>query len=146
MATETYYQSKIIKSMIADGGTAVTGTLKTGEADIQGGMPYLIKERMPSEDDLYHLTIQYGSVAIDDAKEDASILRNIVVEVKTPDNYKRVMRAIKEVDGLYEIVDPVPLKKHEPLQIHKINNVRQRGGLGIIAHSYAQVKEYLDAQ
>ena len=125
MATETYYQSKIIKSMIADGGTAVTGTLKTGEADIQGGMPMVY----------FH----------DGKCDDITILRNIVVEVKTPDNYKRVMRAIKEVDGLYEIVDPVPLKKHEPLQIHKINNVRQRGGLGIIAHSYAQVKEYLDA-
>jgi len=123
---ESGYQSKIIKGIIADGGTAITGTLKTGEADIQAGYPYSIM-----------------------AKQDMSfkpkiILVKLAVEVKTPQDYARVMRGVKEVDGLYEIFNETPLKEHESLQIFKLNNVRKRGGFALIAHSYEQVKEYMN--
>ncbi len=116
MALEGYYQSNIIKWFIGIGGTAITGTLKTGEADIQAGYPY--KGR----------------------------LLNVMVETKTEYDYNRVMRGIKEVDGLYTIVDKTPLKKHEPLQIYKLNNVRKRGGLALIAFSIAQVSEYIEKE
>lgn len=115
MATETYYQSKIIKSMIADGGTAITGKLKTGEADIQGSYP-----------------IECNGI---------NRLATLIVEVKTPTNYDRVMSCLEEVDGLYTIISSTKLKPHEPLQIHKLNNVRKRGGIAMLAHSYEQVKE-----
>jgi len=119
MATEGYYQSKIIKSMIADGGTAITGVFKTGEADIQGSYPFNI--------------------------EDATILATLVIEVKTPDNYERVMKGLTEVDGLYVIDESYKgFKKHEPLQILKLNNVRKRGGIAIFAHEYKQVTDRIE--
>ena len=116
MANEGYYQKKIIKWFIASGGTAITGMLPTGEADIQAGFP--CKGR----------------------------LLNVMVEVKTPDNYDRVMRGVEEVDGLYEIVNEKALKEHEPLQIYKVNNVRKRGGLALIACCISQVSEYINKE
>ncbi len=110
---ESSNQSKIIKWFKSIGGTAITGKLPTGESDIQAGYPYRGR------------------------------LLNVMVETKDEFNYNRVMRAIKEVDGLYVIVDRTPLKKHEPLQIHKINDVRKKGGLALIAHSVPQVLEYI---
>ena len=113
---EQYNQKKIIKWFRDIGGTAITGTLPSGEADIQAGYPFLGR------------------------------LINVMVEVKDEPNYHRVMRAVEEVNGLYVIIDKVPLKKHESLQIYKLNNVRKRGGLALFAYSVAQVVEYLDGE
>lgn len=100
----------------AIGGKAINGTYtKSGEADIQGGYPI------------------------------NSILRYIAIEVKTELDYHRVMRCIDEIDGLYVIKTGIKgLKKHEPLQIHKINEVRKKGGLALVAFNFKQVKEYVD--
>ena len=126
MATEAYYQKKIIERMIANGGTAVTGTLKTGEADIQGSLPMSLKTRK-------------GMAFVD-----TTILATVIVEVKTPFNYDRIMRAVREENGFLLIFNEVPLKKHEKLQIYKLNEVRKRGGVAMIAHSYDQVKQRLE--
>ena len=68
----------------------------------------------------------------------------IAIEVKTPENYKRVMRCVHEEDGLYVIDDNSScLKEHEFLQITKLNNTRKRGGLALLAHNYEQVKDYV---
>ena len=130
MATETTYQSKIINSIIEEGGTAITGKLKQGEADIQAGYPMRV-------------IWQSGNMRVPMSKK---ILVKLTVEVKTPSNYTRVMRAVVETEGLYKIIDKTPLKKHEVLQIHKLNEVRKRGGFSLLAHSFKQVKEYMDAQ
>ena len=130
--TETGYQTKIIKSIISDGGTAITGIFIAGEADIQAGVPTEVLIYVPD-------TEQHGTHI------PKTILRNITIEVKTPENYDRVMRALEIQDGLYVIVNPVPLKKHEKLQIFKLNNMRKRGGLALVAHSYEQVKDYINA-
>lgn len=114
---EQSYQKKIIKWFVSIGGTAITGNLPTGEADVQAGYPF--KGR----------------------------LLNVMVEVKTEEDYHRVMRGVEEVDGgLYVITDRTPLKDHEPLQIFKLNNVRKRGGLALLAFSVAQVVEYIDKE
>ena len=103
-----------MKSWYKDGGNVVNGQYsKNGEADLQGGYPV------------------------------GSTLLYLAVEVKTALDYDRVRRAIKEVKGRFEIVDSAKLKKHEPLQVAKINLVRDRGGLALFAHSYAQVVEYV---
>jgi len=120
MAREAYYQKKIINWFISIGGTAITGTLPTGEADVQAGFPWVINERV-------HLL-------------------NVMVEVKTEEDYYRVMRALEEVNGLYVIVDQVPLKKHEALQITKLNNVRKKGGLAVLAFSVVQVRDYISGE
>lgn len=114
MATEGYYQKRIIKWFHSVGGTAITGTLPTGEADIQAGYPH--------EGRLY----------------------NVMVEVKTEEDYHRVMRGVVEKDGRYFIINRQALKKHEPLQILKLNYVRARGGLALVAFSVAQVVEYIE--
>ena len=115
MAQESSYQLKIMKGLEAIGGKAINGQYtKSGEADIQGG--YLVND----------------------------ILRYIAIEVKTEVNYKRVMSGIKEVNGLYEIVDDKKLKEHEPMQIFKLNKVRTRGGLALIAFNFEQVQEYVN--
>ena len=111
---EQIYQSKIIKWIKKKGGTAITGTLPTGEADIQGGYPY------------------HG------------ILRNIMIEVKTEFDYHRVMKCVREIDGRYVIAEDCKgLKKHEPLQILKLNNVRDLGGWALLAFSVNQVERYI---
>ncbi len=122
MAREGYYQKKIINWFISVGGTAITGTLPTGEADVQAGYPYAV--------------LVNGLPKVR--------LLNVMVEVKTEEDYHRVMRAVEEIDGLYVIVDQKPLKKHEALQITKINNVRKKGGMALIAFSVAQVMEYIE--
>jgi len=117
VAKESKYQKAIMESIIADGGHAVNGIYsKNGEADIQSGMSI----------------VNYN------------YLLHICIEVKTEEDYFRVMSALKEVGGLYEIIDIKRLKKHEPLQIHKINAVRELGGLAVIAYKYKQVLEYID--
>lgn len=124
---ESGYQSKIIKGIIADGGTAITGKLKTGEADIQAGYPMAILREYQGKRVL------------------VPTLLNLMIEVKTPKDYERVMKCITEVKGLYVISEGCKgLKDHEPLQIHKINNVRKRGGMALVAHSYEQVEEYIN--
>jgi len=121
---ESGYQSKIIKSIINMGGTAITGKLKTGEADIQAGYPMYIEK-----------VIGQHSVII---------LVKLAVEVKTPQAYKYLMQGVREENGLYVVHNPTKLKEHEELQIHKLNNVRKRGGFALLAHSFQQVKEYMD--
>lgn len=113
MAKEAYYQKNIIKWFHSIGGTAITGVFPKGEADIQAGFPYKGK------------------------------LLNVMVEVKTETDYARVMTGLEEKGGLYEIVDKSKLKDHEPLQVFKLNDVRKKGGLALVAYSTAQVLDYL---
>ena len=131
---ESGYQSKIIKSIINMGGTAITGKLKTGEADIQAGYPMEVFKRYSKAD-------EHGAYT---AYEPYSVLVKLAVEVKTPQAYKYLMQGVEEVDGLYVVHNPTKLKEHEELQIHKLNNVRKRGGFALLAHSFQQVKEYMD--
>ena len=115
MASERQYQTKIIKHIESKGGVAINGAYTvSGEADLQCGYP------------------------ID------GYLMHLAVEVKTPDNYDRVMSALKEVDGLYEIIDDAKLKEHEPLQVTKINRNRKRGGLALFAATITHIEDYLD--
>ena len=125
---ESGYQTKIIKSIIADGGTAITGKLKTGEADIQAGYPFDI------------MTKQGMSF------KPKTLLVKLAIEVKTPKAYAYLMQGVEEVNGLYVVTNSTKLKEHEELQIFKLNNVRKRGGFALIAHSYEQVKEYMDGK
>lgn len=114
MARESYYQKRIIDWFKSVGGTAITGVFPKGEADIQAGYPW------------------------------RNLLLNVMVEVKTEADYARVMSGIIEANGLYEIIDHSKLKEHEPLQIFKLNEVRKKNGLALIAYSVAQVVEYLE--
>lgn len=116
MAKEQSNQSKIIKWFIKIGGTAITGNLPIGEADIQAGYPF------------------------------GGRLYNVMVETKKEYEYNYLMSGLKLVDGLYEIVDETKLKDHEHLQIFKLNNVRKRGGLALLAYSVEQVIVYLDEE
>lgn len=113
MASEQYYQKKIIKWFHGIGGTAITGQLPIGEADIQAGYPHQGR------------------------------LLNVMVEVKTEHDYNRVMEGVDEIDERYVIVNRNKLKEHEPLQIHKLNSVREKGGMALLAFSVEQVKEYI---
>ncbi len=98
--------------IISIGGHVVNGNYtKAGEADLQCGYPVNGK------------------------------LLHLCVEVKTPKDYERVMRA---VDEDYNIINQKPLKKHEPVQMAKIRQVRKRGGLALVAYSFDQVKEYIN--
>lgn len=121
--TEQAYQSKIIKSIEADGGVVVNGTYsKAGIADLVCGYP-----------------IELTTMATDSE----IILQHLHVEVKTKEAYEKLMRNnIEEVEGLY-ICKPW-FKGREVLQAHKLNEVRKRGGLALFAYSYLQVKEYID--
>ena len=118
---ETGYQSKIMKSLIADGGRCVNGQYtKAGEHDLQGGYPFNGR--------LYDLTI----------------------EVKTEHDYNRVMSALRAYmeDGIefYQIIEVKKLKNHEPLQVMKLNQARMKGGLSLFAFDYSQVKEYCERE
>lgn len=113
MAKEQYFQKKIIKWFHSIGGTAITGQLPIGEADVQAGYPH------------------HGR------------LLNVMVEVKTEEAYNKLMKGLHEVDGLYTIVDKAKLKEHEALQILKINIVREKGGMALVAFSVDQVKDYI---
>lgn len=100
---EKSYQSKIIKAIEKKGGHVVNGQFtKKGEADLQCGYPF--KGR------LYY----------------------IAIEVKTEDNYYRVM------SGKY--------KEHELMQKVKIEQIRQKGGLALFAYCISQVEEYVEKE
>lgn len=113
---EQDYQSKIIKAIEALGGIAINGQYtKAGTADLICGYP--IKGH------LMHLHI----------------------EVKTEEDYHRVFRSIEEIEGLYVFKDNIKsLKPHEYLQITKLNDVRKKGGLALLAYEINQVKEYIN--
>ena len=113
---ETTYQSNIIKGIEAIGGVAINGTYtKSGEADLQCGWPY--------------------------TDEEFTTLLHLAVEVKTKEDYFRVMKCI---NSDYTLNGVVGLKKHEPLQMVKIRRNRARGGMSLVAYSFEQVKEYVD--
>jgi len=113
MATESYYQSKIIKEIEKQGGRAINGTFtKKGEADLQCG--YLFRNR----------------------------LYDLAIEVKTEKDYFRVMSCLKIVNNRYVIENSKKLKPQETLQISKLNNVRDLGGLALLAWNYNQVEAY----
>ena len=132
---EQAYQSKIYKWYFAVGGHCVNGKYtKAGEADLQGSVP--IHAGIRPEDSL----AENKTITV------RTILVSLLVEVKTKLDYDRVMRGVKEVDNRYIIENLTPLKEHEPLQIHKINEVRAKGGLALIAYSVEQVEQYLVAQ
>jgi hypothetical protein len=112
---ESQYQSKIIKGFESIGGWCVNGLMtKKGEVDLHGGYP------------------------IDNQ------LHYIAIEVKTEKAYNYMMQGIEIVDGRYKIVDFKKLKDQEPMQILKLNKIRDRGGLALLAYSFEQVKEYID--
>ena len=134
MAKEQYFQSKIIKAIESRGGHAITGTFsRAGEADIQAGYP------------VTHYTSYADETTLSGIAVSKRIkLYYLAVEVKTEKDYARVMKCINIVDGLYQIIaDCKGLKPHEPLQITKINNVRKKGGLAIIAYDFKQVEQYV---
>lgn len=111
--SEAKCQTSIANKLYEEGGWWVNGNYtKSGEADLQCGKHWRGR--------LYYLA----------------------VEVKDEDGYNRLMSGLNEVNSLYEIVNPKKLHKHEFLQVHKINEVRKRGGLAIIAYNYKQVEEY----
>ena len=133
---ETAYQAKIMKEWTKVGGHNVNGNYtKSGEADLQGGYPVNIGNEVKE---------------IGAPLTPIMILRYLVVEVKTEEDYHRVMKCVKlitdhEGDEIYQIVEGCKgLKKHEPLQIHKINRVRKKGGLALVAWNFEQVKQYVE--
>lgn len=132
---ESGYQSKLINGIIGLGGSAITGVLKTGEADIQAGYPVEVGKHNQAMKGRPEGYITF-----------TTILAKLAVEVKTPEDYDRVMSGLVEVDGLYKIVNKARLKKHEPLQVYKLNDLRKRGGLALFAHSLDQVKAYVEEQ
>ncbi len=115
---EAGYQAKIIKGIEGIGGVVVNGNYtKAGIADLVCGYPV------------------------------NSRLLHLHVEVKTEKDYYRVFSSITEKGGVYDFHDNTKsLKKHEFLQITKLNMLRRMGGLGLIAWSFEQVKEYVDGQ
>jgi len=116
---ESSYQSKIIKGIEALGGVVVNGQFsKAGEADLQCGWPKCYSEAYET------------------------VLLHLAVEVKTEKDYHRVMNCINPD---YTLNGNAGLKKHEPLQMAKIKRNRDRGGLALVAYSFEQVKEYVDA-
>jgi len=124
---EQGYQTKIMKAWEAKGGWVVNGNYtKAGEADLQGGWPVYYEKVIGQHQEI--------------------VLLYLAVEVKTEKDYYRVMKCINEVGGEYIIVHgQTGLKEHEPLQIAKINMVRKRGGLAILAYDIKQVEEYVNA-
>jgi len=135
---ESSYQSKIIKSIEALGGVVVNGSFsKTGEADLQCGWP--IKQRELTDAEEYDLIVRYGTVVLDDI---GPKLIHLAVEVKTEKDYHRVMKCI---NADYTLNGKTGLKEHEPMQMAKIRRNRKLGGLALVAYSFKQVKEYVDA-
>lgn len=111
---EGAYQSKIIAKVEEKGGFAVNGKYtKAGIPDLICGLPM-----------------------------DGDLLF-VAIEVKTPENYDRVMRAITFMDGEYHVFDRPKLKDHEVLQMENINKIRRLGGRAIFAHRYEQVARYV---
>ena len=132
--TETGYQAKIMKAIQKDGGVAINGNYTTeGEADLQCGLPVTINT----------IELEYHEQGTSNRVVEQTILIHVAVEVKTEDDYNRVMRAIDED---YNVIDKTPLKPHEVLQMAKIRRNRKLGGLALVAWNYKQVKEYVDAR
>ena len=100
---ESGYQSKIIKSIEAIGGTAINGNFTiAGTADLICGYP------------IWYYHESFG--------KDMLALFHLHVEVKTKYDYERVMRSVYEKDGYYCFrEDTKSLKAHEFLQITKLN-------------------------
>ena len=116
---ESGYQSKLIKTIKAEGGWAVNGNFTTdGEPDLQCGIPYYPHKLF-------------------------KVLLYVAVEVKTEADYHRVMKGI---DDAYNVIDKAKLKKHEPLQMAKIREIRKRGGLALVAYNYKQIMDYIDKE
>ena len=110
-----------MKAIEEDGGVVVNGNFtRSGEPDLQCGYP-VYRDRIDGSN----------------YKE----LVYLAVEVKTEQDYYRVMRGI---DKDYNIVDIKKLKKHEPVQMAKIRKIREIGGLALVAYNYTQVKEYVN--
>jgi len=123
---EQYYQSKLIKDIEEMGGHAVNGTYsKTGEADLQCGIPLWVGKYMDGDGPIW---------------EQRKILVHVAIEVKTEKDYARVMKGI---DNDYNITHKPALKKHEPLQMAKIRQLRKKGGLALVAYNLKQVMEYM---
>jgi len=116
--TESAYQSKIIKAIDKIKGKAINGVYtKAGEADLQCGYPI------------------------------NGILRYLAVEVKTEANYNKMMKHLLiGNDGKITILDKSKLRDGEVLQIHKLNNVIDMGGLALLAWNFQQVKQYVEEQ
>jgi len=130
---EAAYQKKIMKDIEADGGHVVNGTYsKAGEADLQAGIPVIVKEYI--EADKLYTTPRF---------QKKKILIHCAIEVKTEKDYHRVMRAI---DDDYNIINSKPLKSHETLQLTKIRLLRAKGGLALVAYNYGQVLEYIGGE
>ena len=142
---ESKYQSNIIKAIEAIGGVVVNGTYsKSGEADLQCGWPILDVEARDKKypDSIKHtLVLTHGSVVLDELDEEFTTLLHLAVEVKTKQDYFRVMKCI---NSDYTLNGKTGLKKHEPLQMVKIRRNRARGGLALVAYSFEQVKDYVD--
>jgi len=129
---ESKYQNKIIKSIEALGGVVVNGNYsKAGEADLQCGYPLELKSYIAA-DELY----TYPRF------QRLKLLVHIAVEVKTEKDYHRVMRCI---NSDYTLNGKTGLKEHEPLQMAKIRRNRAKGGLALVAYSFEQVQEYVNA-
>jgi len=136
---ETSYQSNIIKAIEAIGGVVVNGTYsKSGEADLQCGWPIPVK--VLSDNEKGYLIMQYGTAVLDDQPVK---LLHVAVEVKTEKDYHRVMKCINED---YTLNGKKGLKEHEPLQMAKIRRNRKLGGLALVAYSFKQVEEYVNAK
>ena len=138
---EQGYQSKLIKAIEEIGGEVINGNFtKAGVADLVCGYPVVVTPLTDSEEG--YLIMNYGTAVLDDQPK---ILVHLHVEVKTQYDYDRVFRSIKEIDGYYVFnEDTTSLKKHEYLQITKLNKVRQKGGKALLAWSFEQVKEYME--
>jgi len=132
--TEQGYQSKIIKRIEAMGGIAINGNFtKAGTADLVCGYPVELEE-----------LVRRGEFSV---FETTHRLLHLHIEVKTEKDYHRVFRSIQEIEGRYVFnEDTKSLKKHEYLQITKLNKLRDLGGLGLIAWNFEQVEEYVNEQ
>lgn len=131
---EQDYQTKIMKAIEAKGGWAVNGNYtKAGEPDLQCGWPVTLFKKESTCTNLWQ-------------GKDITILAYLAVEVKTEKDYYRVMKCLNEVGGEYVILNGATgLKKHEPLQVAKINMIRKRGGLALFAYDISQIEEYVNA-
>jgi len=111
---EADYQKKIVDWVENSGGFAVNGKYtKAGIPDLICGVPVFGK------------------------------LMFVAIEVKTPENYNRVMRALTIRNGEYLVFDRPKLKEHEVLQVAKINHIRRLGGKALFAYDKHQVSEYV---
>jgi len=129
MAKESYNQSSIMGKIESIGGHVINGVYtRAGEADLQCGYP---------------ISIGNEPVEINGPLMPIMILAHLCVETKTEKDYYRVMSALEEVDGQYKIIDIKKLKKHEPLQVAKVNAVRRKHGMALFAYCFEQVEEYV---